>query len=91
MPRKCCSVGLKVVKSARPPIVLSASEDLKVLSTGGPQAGETQGREEAGRDGWSWWQQRPGVVGHVSGGTSRPERRDNKVWSGMSCLTRVGV
>lgn len=67
MPGKCCSVGLKVVKSARPPIVLSASEDLKVLSAGGPQAGETQGREEAGHDGWSWWWQRQGVVDHVSG------------------------
>lgn len=67
MARKCCSVGLKVVKSARPLIVLSASEDLKVLSTGGPQAGETQRREEAGREGWSWWQQGHGVVDHVSG------------------------
>ena len=29
MPGKCCSVGLKVVKSARPPIVLSASRTSK--------------------------------------------------------------
>ena len=56
-----------MVKSARPLIVLSASEDLKVLSIGGPQAGETQRREEAGREGWSWWQQGHGVVDHVSG------------------------
>ena len=32
-----------------------------------PTLGETQRREEAGREGWSWWQQGHGVVDHVSG------------------------